>query len=379
MSFSHFPQRSKASHKTKYRRRNKMSKRKLDSPAFFDLTCDTVEPVDANAAPSVPEQSLVPATKKIRPSRISTDVGEMKPAAKTKSEQTKSAFKSSLPGLASFKPALTSSNTAVASSTVAKRPDTAKHISRMSRKSTLQTSAKTISLNLPPGTEVEDWPHLDRVAASKSGKICSPGSFHVVRRKDNGVGYMLPKTVTGDQVRLFITPYKKCGGKCGKVKDSFEFPMNRKRLDYLETQCKVCYNNKQKESRYKVDDYDELMKAQDYRCAVCNDPFTRRGEKEWKNGTGNKCPAVDHNHFNGEANKLLCQTCNRAEGLLGRQVKNSIGMVHYMCQKYPEQLANIGQATAALVDFLTGIAENTANQDDENLSSGKHDDESSSE
>ena len=50
-----------------------------------------------------------------------------------------------------------------------------------------------------------------------------------------------------------------------------------------------------------IDQYEELLKKQDYKCGVC-----LRHKDEF-----NKALAVDHNHSTGEVRGLLCQHCNQ--------------------------------------------------------------------
>lgn len=54
-------------------------------------------------------------------------------------------------------------------------------------------------------------------------------------------------------------------------------------------------------------DYLDMLKAQESKCAVCDLP-----EKE--NINGRLC--VDHNHETGKVRGLLCNSCNRALGFL---------------------------------------------------------------
>lgn len=51
-------------------------------------------------------------------------------------------------------------------------------------------------------------------------------------------------------------------------------------------------------------DYDKLLVAQNYRCAICNKNIT-----EFKRGL-----AIDHDHKTGEVRGLLCFCCNMALG-----------------------------------------------------------------
>lgn len=64
-----------------------------------------------------------------------------------------------------------------------------------------------------------------------------------------------------------------------------------------------------------ADEYIQMAKGQDYKCAICGNPerVTRRGEV--------KTLAVDHDHDTGQIRDLLCGRCNTGIGLLGDDPK----------------------------------------------------------
>jgi hypothetical protein len=53
-------------------------------------------------------------------------------------------------------------------------------------------------------------------------------------------------------------------------------------------------------------EYEKLLAEQGGQCAVCHGTKTRNGYRF----------AVDHDHVSGKVRGLLCDTCNRAIGLL---------------------------------------------------------------
>lgn len=73
-------------------------------------------------------------------------------------------------------------------------------------------------------------------------------------------------------------------------------------------------NHKRKENCLRagitVERYNELLTAQDGRCAVC-----RKSETALRNGVV-KSLAIDHDHITGRIRGLLCARCNTALGLL---------------------------------------------------------------
>lgn len=65
--------------------------------------------------------------------------------------------------------------------------------------------------------------------------------------------------------------------------------------------------------RMTVEEYDTLLAAQGYVCAICG-----QDEPAAHGRTGKKfLLSVDHDHTTGRVRGLLCQKCNRAIGMLG--------------------------------------------------------------
>lgn len=57
-----------------------------------------------------------------------------------------------------------------------------------------------------------------------------------------------------------------------------------------------------------IDQYIEMLEAQDHKCAICGQPETmvKRGKKLHM--------AVDHDHATGKVRALLCHSCNTGLG-----------------------------------------------------------------
>lgn len=55
-----------------------------------------------------------------------------------------------------------------------------------------------------------------------------------------------------------------------------------------------------------VEDYEQLLEAQDHRCAICEKKLT----------VASRPANVDHDHRSGRARGLLCQNCNTTIGYL---------------------------------------------------------------
>jgi hypothetical protein len=130
--------------------------------------------------------------------------------------------------------------------------------------------------------------------------------------------------------------------KCGKDKPrSMEFfrPDGR---GYFRSLCKVCDNKLVKE-RYRknpepskrrakvnglmnrygltVEDYEEMYRSQDGRCASCRDPLPLGGK------TGLH---VDHDHRTKKVRALLCPKCNTILGLACESVQRLVAVVCYI-------------------------------------------------
>lgn len=77
--------------------------------------------------------------------------------------------------------------------------------------------------------------------------------------------------------------------------------------------CKICDYNRNREKTYTeiygitVDQYDQMLEAQDNCCAICLEEFTDTAH-------------VDHNHSTGKVRELLCISCNN---MLGRAKDNA--------------------------------------------------------
>jgi hypothetical protein len=67
-------------------------------------------------------------------------------------------------------------------------------------------------------------------------------------------------------------------------------------------------------------DYDAMLQAQDYACAIC-----RRGAWEFSRGL-----AVDHDHETGKVRGLLCSPCNSAIGQLQECPETMLRAISYL-------------------------------------------------
>ena len=129
---------------------------------------------------------------------------------------------------------------------------------------------------------------------------------------------------------------------CKKEKDESNFSIRNGKRNKQCIECRTYYNtlwqkdtNKYQEKRkayYKnnkekhqvrnfknsilkkygvtVERYNEMLKAQSNRCAICEIEFVLTGSKEQLN----KLPCIDHSHQTNKVRGLLCRKCNIALG-----------------------------------------------------------------
>jgi hypothetical protein len=123
---------------------------------------------------------------------------------------------------------------------------------------------------------------------------------------------------TVSETKPRISDVKRCPN-CGQTKSVSEF-YRRTPNGALKSPCKICENGwasarhaknrdrnliTMRRNRLKKqfgitpEDYDTLLRLQDYKCVICYEPCP----------TGNRL-AVDHDHHDGSLRGLLCLPCN---------------------------------------------------------------------
>lgn len=76
-----------------------------------------------------------------------------------------------------------------------------------------------------------------------------------------------------------------------------------------------------------IDDYEQMLETQDYKCAICGKPHDQEA----------KGLQTDHNHKTGRVRGLLCLYCNRkVVGRVGDDKKRMIGMIKYIQKQLAE-------------------------------------------
>jgi DNA-directed RNA polymerase subunit RPC12/RpoP len=132
-------------------------------------------------------------------------------------------------------------------------------------------------------------------------------------------------------------PNKKCSS-CKELKYLKDFSKSKSRPDGRHVQCRVCRSkykpsSKSKErqkkylaawNRYKIsgftqEEYDEKLKQQEYKCAIC--------------GTSDSGPMAfhaDHDHKTGQKRGVLCHKCNTGLGLLKDSIEVLCSAIEYL-------------------------------------------------
>lgn len=167
---------------------------------------------------------------------------------------------------------------------------------------------------------VEEF-HVETRSPDKRASLCKPCNIARLYRNV--------------EIRKARTPVLPASGMkiCNRCKESKllkEFSLDRTYLDHHYPACKPCYSKAQRprilQSSYGLTEkqYDAMHKAQNGRCAICNnqETHTRHGHVVLL--------SVDHNHTTGATRKLLCSRCNRALGLLGDSIEVLEAAVAYL-------------------------------------------------
>lgn len=77
-----------------------------------------------------------------------------------------------------------------------------------------------------------------------------------------------------------------------------------------------------------LDEYDDLLQVQEHRCAICREAFV------FDRSYHARRPCLDHDHATGAFRGVICQTCNRAIGLLGDTYESINAALTYLARHY---------------------------------------------
>lgn len=130
------------------------------------------------------------------------------------------------------------------------------------------------------------------------------------------------QTATPDKYPQGYFKDKPCR-RCGKM-----FTPKAPSELYCSDKCKdeaISSRYLEREYGITIDEYNNLLKKQDYKCAICG------GEGFVMDSSRHKIKlVVDHDHTTGAVRGLLCHNCNRALGLLHDSEKNLLNAVDYL-------------------------------------------------
>ena len=111
--------------------------------------------------------------------------------------------------------------------------------------------------------------------------------------------------------------------RCGKI-----FTPKAPSELYCSDKCKdeaISSRYLEREYGITIDEYNSLLKKQNYRCAICG------GEGFLMDSSRHKIKlVVDHDHKTGAVRGLLCHNCNRALGLFHDAEDNLLNAVDYL-------------------------------------------------
>ena len=133
--------------------------------------------------------------------------------------------------------------------------------------------------------------------------------------------------------KLLARPTRQCR-MCLKHKDLSDFYASS-----ASSKCKECFRAAQNRNWARKyypakfglgpDDYETMLAAQNYACAICGKNHVEKPEKKW----GRARLAVDHEHGTGRVRGLLCTTCNAGLGFFRDSPKLLTKAVEYLTQK----------------------------------------------
>ena len=137
-------------------------------------------------------------------------------------------------------------------------------------------------------------------------------------------------------------PNRKCS-TCKELKYLKDFSKHRGRPDGHHPQCKECRSkyvpsteakerhkvylkqwNRFKTSGFTQEDFDNKLKEQDYKCAICK--TTDSGSMDFH---------ADHDHKTGQKRGVLCHKCNTGLGLLKDDIDVLCAAIDYL-NRYQE-------------------------------------------
>lgn len=118
-----------------------------------------------------------------------------------------------------------------------------------------------------------------------------------------------------------------CGKEYGKEWYRKNKAKNKRRSDKWRSENRIEVRDKELRNKYGItlDDYNEMLKAQDGVCALCG-----KTEKVKSRAGKIRALAVDHCHDTGRVRGLLCYRCNQLIAGIGDKLESAEKLVLYM-------------------------------------------------
>jgi len=110
--------------------------------------------------------------------------------------------------------------------------------------------------------------------------------------------------------------------RCKVTKSAGDFHRNRLSSDGLHSWCKECTLLQAAWRQYGIldEDYQQLLNAQNGKCAICKATFERT-------------PHIDHSHTTGKVRGLLCLKCNALLGCANDSQKILENAIQYLMKE----------------------------------------------
>jgi uncharacterized C2H2 Zn-finger protein len=112
--------------------------------------------------------------------------------------------------------------------------------------------------------------------------------------------------------------------ECEIEKPVESFGLNKNKHDSLNHRCRACCNTRGlkrfRRKNYGINDWDvnELLKAQDFKCPICDIILTKQEA------------CIDHCHKTSKIRGALCRRCNSALGMLKDSIERVQKALDYL-------------------------------------------------
>ena len=153
----------------------------------------------------------------------------------------------------------------------------------------------------------------------------SDGRMGICKQCDSNIKLLRP-------IRTSVMSGNKVCVRCNKSKSVLLFYKDNRASDGRQSTCKECSAKSQRKSKYmrrfglSLEEYEDMANRQNDSCSICG----------IHRSFLNKDLVVDHNHITGKIRGLLCDTCNRAIGLLKDNIDVLLNAITYLREEDEE-------------------------------------------